>query len=332
MEPRRILVVQLRRIGDIILSGPAIAALKKRYPRAAIHLLVEPPAVDAVKGLPFLDEVIVYDAKGVLDAVLWALSLRRRKYDLVVDLMGNPRTALVTALSGAAVKAGPAHVFHRWAYTLALPQSSDRTYYAAREKLRMLAPLGVKDEECPLPVWPRLAADRPGDPPRNLVGFVPASRKETRRWPAEKYSELGRLLREKHGCEILVLWGPGERALAEEVVKGIGEGARASQETKTLQAAADLISGCRLVVTNCNGPKHIAVALGVPTVTVHGSSDPAAWNPPSPKHLVVRREELACIGCMKNSCPTQLECLRDLPASRVLAACDTLLAGAKALK
>ena len=328
MVPRRILVVQLRRIGDIVLTTPALKALKERFPAATLDILVEPPAVEAVRGLPFLDEVVVYDAKGVLDAVLWALSVRSRKYDMVVDLMGNPRTALVTALSGAAVKAGPAHVFHRWAYNLALPQSTDKCHYAAREKLRMLAPLGVADQERPLPVWPRLAANRPGDSPRNLIGFVPASRKETRRWPAEKYAELGRLLRAKHGAEILVLWGPGERALAEEVAKGIGEGARVSQETKSLQEAADLIAGCKLLVTNCNGPKHIAVALGVPTVTVHGSSDPAAWNPPSPRHLVVRREELPCIGCMKNACPTQLECLRDLPAARVLAACDTLL-GAK---
>jgi ADP-heptose:LPS heptosyltransferase len=320
MEPRKILVVQLRRIGDVILSSSAVAALKRKFPGAAIHFLVEPAAVQAVQGLPFIDEVIVYDAKGVFSSLSFALKIRSRGFDLVIDFMGNPRTALLTALSGAAVKAGPAHVFHRWAYSVLMPQSTT-TMYAAREKIRMLAPLGVPDEETPLPVWPKTPAGKPG----NVVALAPASRKDTRRWPAASYAELGRLLRDRYGCEIVVLWGPGERTLAEEVVKGIGGGAHLSLETKSLQDAAEQISRCKLLVSNCAGTKHIAVALGVPTVTVHGSSDPLAWNPSSPRHLTVRLDELPCIGCMRNVCPTQIECLRDLPAARVLEACARLL-------
>lgn len=328
MEPKKILVVQLRRIGDVVLTTPALAALKRKFPNAPISFLVEPPAVEAVQGLPFVDEVIVYDANGFLAALSFARAVRQRGFDLVVDLMGNPRTALLTALSGAAVKAGPAHVFHRWAYNLPLPQSTT-VMYAAREKIRMLAPLGVPDEEFPLPSWPNSYPPAAG----NVVGLVPASRKETRRWPADQYAELGRLLRDRHACDIVVFWGPGERALAEEVARGIGGGARISAETKSLSEAAEALSRCRLVVTNCSGLKHVAVALGVPTVTVHGSSDPMAWNPRSPRHQAVRLDELPCIGCMNNACPTEIECLRDLPAARVLDACARLLsAESKAAK
>jgi ADP-heptose:LPS heptosyltransferase len=82
---------------------------------------------------------------------------------------------------------------------------------------------------------------------------------------------------------------------------------------------------CRLVVTNCNGPKHIAVALGVPTVTIHGSSDPVSWNPPHPKHLVARLDNLFCIGCGLNRCPYHLECMTQLKPETVLETAAKLL-------
>lgn len=307
----KILVIQLRRIGDVILTTPAVAALKARFPDGELHFLVEPPGAEALEGNPHIDKLHVYDGK----TLRWLARVRAERYDWVVDFMGNPRTALLTFASGAEVKAGPAHVFHSWAYNRKLTQAA-RTLYGPSEKLQRLEQLGVP----PVDPLPRLYLAKAA--PENLIGLVPASRKATRRWP--HYGALGRLLR-RHG-RILVFWGPGERELAERVAGEIGEGAEAAPETRTLRDAAALLARCKLVVTNCNGPKHMAVALGVPTVTVHGSSDPASWNPPHPRHVVVRRDELSCIGCGLNACPTKLECLEGLEPARVAAAAERLLA------
>ena len=76
----------------------------------------------------------------------------------------------------------------------------------------------------------------------------------------------------------------------------------------------------------------MALALGVPTVTIHGSSDPVSWTPAHPDHRFVRLEELHCIGCRLNDCPYNLECMRQLPAERVLPAVEQLLARSEALK
>lgn len=316
-EPRSILVIQLRRIGDVILTTPAVAALKKTYPKAAIDFLVEPPGAEALAGNPHLREIVVYDGRTIAGL----LDIRRRRYDWVIDFLGNPRSALLTFCSGAAVKAGPAHVGHRWAYNMPLVQSST-THYGALEKIRVLAPLGVASEDADS--LPRVYLAE-GAAPGNVVGLAPASRKDTRRWPAERFADLGKLLRARFGCELLVFWGPGERELAERVARLIGNGARATPETRSLAEAARLLAGCRLLVSNCAGLKHLAVAVGVPTVTVHGASDPVSWTPRDPRHLAVRRDELACIGCASNSCPTQIECLRDLEAERVFAAAKRLL-------
>ena len=311
----------------MILTTPALSALKKRHPDARLDFLVEEMGAQAVAGHPAIDQILVYDAKGPLGALEWTLKIRARGYDWVIDFLANPRTALLTALSGAAVRAGPAHVRRSWAYNHKMMQSP-RACYAALEKVRWLSGLGVSPEDAPS--LPQLFLVKRPKSTENVVGLAPASRQVTRRWPAQSYARLGRLLRDKHGCRLKVFWGPGEKALADEVVAGIGAGAETIPETRTIAELARELAVCRVLVSNCAGPKHVALALGVPTVTIHGSSDPSSWTPNHPDHLFVRLEELACIGCRSNSCPYQLECLRQLPAERVLPAVEELLSRAAA--
>lgn len=327
VAPRSILVIQLRRLGDVILTTPALEALKKKYPDAKLDFLVEAPGAEALAGHPAIDEILVYDAQGPVEALRWAFKIRARRYDWVIDFLANPRTALLTALSGAAIKAGPGHVARKYAYNHRMTQSS-QACYSALEKVRWLGSLGVSPEDAP--ALPRLMlAPRP-DKLENIIGLVPPSRKETRRWLAPSYARLGRLLRDKHACKIKVFWGPGEKDLADEVVRAIGEGAYAIAQTHSITDLARELVSCRVVVGNCAGPKHVALALGVPTVTIHGSSDPVAWTPVHPDHRWVRLDELPCIGCRSNDCPYNLECMRQLPAERVLPAVEQLLARTEA--
>lgn len=329
--PHSILVVQLRRLGDVILTTPALAALKKRYPGAKLDFLVEAPGAEAVAGNPAVDEVLVYDARGVLGALSWAWKIRARRYDWVIDYLANPRTALLTALSGAKVKAGPAHARapRRWAYNHRMVQPP-KACYAALEKVLWLAGLDVTAADAPS--LPQIFITSRPEHVENVVGLVPPSRKVTRRWPAASFAKLGRMLRDAHGCTIKVFWGPGEKGLAEEVARGIGAGASVIAPTNTIAELARELASCRVVVTNCAGPKHVAVALGVPTVTIHGSSDPVSWTPVHPDHLSVRLDELECIGCRLNECPYHLECLSQLPAERVLPVVSGLLARMEAVK
>ncbi len=320
-KPGKILLIQLRRIGDVILTTPAVAALKRSHPQARIDFLAEPPGAEALEGNPHISEILAYNGEGLGEAFGWLRKVRLRGYDWVIDYLGNPRSALIAATSGALVKAGPAHAFHRWAYNHLLVQS--RTHcYAGLEKIRVLKGLGVSSDG--MDFLPTLYLARRTSP-ENLIGLVPASRKRTRLYPASSYARLGRLLRDRYGCALLVFWGPGERGLAQEVAAGIGEGAETTEETRTLKRAAELMVRCRLIITNCNGPKHMAVGLGVPTLTIHGSSDPVSWTPPDPRHRAVRLEELFCIGCGKNRCPYNLECLSRLSPERVFEEASELM-------
>ncbi len=319
--PRRILIIQLRRIGDVILTTPALRALKSRYPQAEIDFLVEEPGMQALAGNPDISRILVYHG-GPWQTWAWLWRARCLGYDWVIDYLGNPRSALLTAVSGAVVRAGYARTTHRWAYNHLLVQP-EKSVYTGLEKILVLKSLGVEVEGQDF--MPRVfLASKPAQP-ENLIGLSPTSRKVTRRWPPASFAELGRLLRERFGCRIVVFWGPGERALAEETAAAIGLGARVCDPTPQLADAARELVRCRLLVTNCNGLKHLAVASGVPTVTVHGSSDPASWTPPHPDHASVRLDELFCIACRLNVCPRHLECFKDLSPQRVLAAVSSLL-------
>ncbi|MFA6028990.1 MAG: glycosyltransferase family 9 protein [Elusimicrobiota bacterium] len=332
--PGRILVLMLRRIGDVLLTTPAVRALRRAFPEARIDFAVEAPADQVLRGNPDLSAVLVCE-RSPLGLLRAAARVRAARYDWTVDFMGTPRSAMLSFASGAALRAGPAQVSHRWAYNRRLTQSSEACY-SALEKVRVLRQLGLSPDETDLlprlspPPASRLWAQEllrslfPGAGP--VVALVPGSRKPTRRWPARHYAELGRLLRERCGARVLVCWGPGERDLAEEVAAGIGPDAALHPPVSDLLDLAAILSLCRAVVTNCSGPRHIATACGTPTLTVHASSDPACWNPPDRSRFpVVRRSELGCIGCRLNDCPKALECLEALAPARVFEAAEKLM-------
>ena len=335
--PGRILVIMLRRIGDVLLTTPAVRALRREFPKARIDFLTEGPGAQILRGNPDIDEVLTYRS-GPLSTLSWLAKVKGR-YDWTVDFMGTPRSALLAFATRSPIRAGPAHVLHRWAYNRPLRQSSTPCY-SALEKIKVLRHLGLSpDESDHLPVL-RIPEDSErfaavalarliGTTTWPLIALLPASRRVTRQWPARSYAELGRRLRESHGANLLVCWGPGEKELALEVASGIGPGAYLAPPTPDLMHLAALLRSCRMAVTNCNGPKHIAVAAGIPTLTIHASSDPACWNPPdATRHPFIRLESLHCIGCRRNRCPYALECLRGLPVEEVHAAAGRLFEAA----
>jgi ADP-heptose:LPS heptosyltransferase len=273
-----------------------------------------------LEGNPNIDRVMLYEPRKAFG---WLSAIRRERYDLVLDFLGNPRTALLTRASGAALRAGPNRMARRWAYNRLFPHPAPAPY-SAEEKMLSLSVLGFAPKAEPRPRV-HLAPDRRERARATLaelgpgpwLGIVPGSRRDTRRWPAASYGRLARLASDRLGRRGLVLWGPGERPLAEETVRRSGGTAVLAPETPHLLDLAATLEACSAVVTNCNGPKHLAVAVRTPTLTLHFSSDPAAWNPPGdPRHPIVRVEELDCIGCGLNRCPYALECQTQLTPER----------------
>lgn len=333
---RRILLVQLRYMGDVLLCTPALRAARRRYPGARIDFLTAAPGADALAGNPFADEILAW-RPGLREA--WALrrELRGRRYDLVVDFQSMPRTARLVHATRAPLRLGVrGRGLRNRLYTHLVSKEPDAVY-VARQKLNVLAPLGIEpppESELSLDlaigpeerrrareVWERhgLAADRP------VVAVSPVSREPFKQWGAARWAEVADGIADA-GARILVTSGPGEREQAEAVVRRMRHPAVWDYGPTTLRELGALYERCALWVGNDGGPKHVAAAAGTPTLTVIRWRIGSHWTDAmaAVPHAFIDAAppqgcDLRCTKCLHRSC------LDEISPDAVLAAAGALL-------
>lgn len=339
ISPRRILMLQLRQIGDALLATPSAQLLRQRFPQADIDFVTEKKCAPVLEHNPHITRVVALDKKelgGGLGSLLWYWRAARRGYDLVVDFQQLPRCRFITAFSGAKVRLSyDPPWYNRFLYTHTVKPLPG---YAAFCKASLLRPLGVhwRGEK------PRIyltEAERVRtretlasfgiDPAEPLVTLDPSHRRATRRWPAVHFARLADLAaREKPGLRFLALYGPGEEEDARRVA--------AASQTPGLITVPDRVLGLRemagvieaaaLHVGNCSAPRHFAVALDTPSLTLLGATS-AAWTYPGPGHEHVA-SDMPCQSCNLNVCPKgDVPCLQGLLPETALAPMLRLLNG-----
>ena len=328
---RKILVIKLRAIGDVVLSTAVLPDLRREFPAAVIHFLVEDAAFPIVDRHPSLDAAIRLPKKewktmpfwkSWIDQVRTVWTLRRTGYDLVIDLFGNPRSALLTWLTNAPMRVGYAFRGRRFAYTKKVEPRSDQVHEVEfhRDALRALSiPVGGQGPSVPLKTSDVKRMDRwlheNGMNRSFLVGFHVWGGWEAKRWPLDRFADLADRLGDAFDATVILVWGPGERQYAETVLKRTRTSAILAPET-TLGEMAALLSRCRMVVANDSGPMHIAAALGTPTVGIFGPTQWRLQGPYGAMHRIVACDGLVCLGCNRLSC-SHLTCMKDLDVERV---------------
>jgi ADP-heptose:LPS heptosyltransferase len=279
-----------------------------------------------------VDNVVLFDrreaeAAGPVKASRRGLELirkiRDRRYDLVFDLFGNPRTALVTRLSGAKWRVGFDWRGRKRAYNVVVPSRADEIH-EVDFNLDALRWLGIRVEETrpQVVVTPEAEAEadaffaESGLQPGEVLAVNAAGGWATKRWPVPRFAEVARRVHEEFGLRSLILWGPGELDLAERLLELIGDSAVALPQTDLIGLAATL-ERCRLLLTNDSGPMHLAAAVGTPVVAIFGPTNPKLQGPYGEGHHVVRNEELDCLGCNLTRCEHR-SCMVGLATDTVL--------------
>ena len=309
--PERILALRPRAMGDVVLTTPALRSLKRGHPGAELHVVTDPRYAPLLEGLPEIDRVLPLDRDAGSTARLIA-GLRRARWMLAVDFFGNPRSAFITALSGAAVTAGYDLRGRRYAYRVRVPRNpppgSPRREYAAATHLRLAAVVGgVTDgEDARVSVSPasraeaeRLLAGLGLQDPRGAVGLVAAGTWGPKTWPLSHAAVLARRLI-RQGYAVLVISGPGEDPVRGRLIDLVPE-ARALPACGVGVLAA-VISRLGAVVGTDSGPRHLAIALGVPTFAWFGPTHPENWTPEGELHGLWWTD-VPCRGCGRTSCP-----------------------------
>ena len=325
-----ILIVRLSALGDVVHAIPAAAALRRAFPDARIDWLVEARHRDILDLVTVLDRLVIvrHSTLGGWTRVL--RELRAAHYDVALDFQGLTKSAVLARGSGAARVLG----FSLWH----LREKSARPFYtgaaeaegghAIQKNLRLLRMLGIGDDRIEFPLAAvdsaALATLRAaiGDTPFALIN--PGAAWPNKRWPAERYGGLAASVREQQGLVPVVLWGPGEEALAQAVVAASRGVAVLAPPTRVRDIVA-LSRAADLFVAGDTGPLHIAFAVGTPTVGLFGPTNPVRNGPFSVDDVVVSRAD-AC-GChIDRRCRQANWCLEDIAVAEVAAAVQRRLA------
>lgn len=331
-SPSKILIVQLRRIGDVIFTLPVIDVLRRILPQSQIDFLVEPPSDALVSLNKNVSHVWVYDKDRPVE---WIRKIRRLKYDAVLDFHSNGRTLWITALSGAPIRAGFSGAVNRsLAYNRLVPAVKNR--FIVDQKIDLLKVL-VSDWkqyswdwrwDLKLPRPSLEAAARILESKKMTsqpIGFAPVHRHPIRSWHAGQYAEAADRLIQK-GYPVLLLCGPGEKP-ALEAIRSKMKLPAGIHEAATLLELCALTAHCRAFLANDNGPQKIAMALNVPSLTVFGPTNPLTINLNRKPHLSIRDETLHCIACERKICPYRHECMTRVTPDAVLDKLITLVNG-----
>lgn len=335
----RVLVSRLEYLGDVILTLPAVRALKDRYPKAEIDYLARSNGADVLEGDPLISRVLRAPEKEESWGATWRVvrEMRVRKYAAAVDLYSNPRSALLIGLSGARLRIGGARRVRKWFYTH--PTVTPGAIRSAIDHhLHYMRPLGV-ESRATRPVLTLREAEREraveklrefgaAGSPERTVGLHPGGKWEVKRWPVEYFADLALRLFEKHGLRVVVLIGPGELSYQDALRARLGSRA-IYLPTLLIRETAAVISALDGMVVGDGGIMHVSVAVGTPTVGLFGSSEPAIWFPyESFGPFAAAWVPVECRPCHLHVCD-RLGCLRDLSAERVETELVRVLGAAK---
>lgn len=328
---RKILIINLAFIGDVILCTPVTRALRESYPEAVIDILTVPAATAVANLNPYINHVLSYDKKGIhrkwRNLLALIRELRNRKYDMVVCTNFAVRGAMLARAIGAPIRLGydaqQGSLF--LTHTTKAERGPDR--HEAENYLDVLRSIGItaKDTSLCLKVRPEdleyiqtllPQSEKP------IVVICPAGSYQLKSWTVKAYAELIQQLASV--ATVVLIGGTVETVLLEEINNQAGGQAYLFGGTLTLQQVTALISVAHLLVTVDTAPLHIAQGVGTPVIALFGPTDPAIWGPRG-KDDVVFYHKVACSPCWGKNPTCDHRCMEQLQPEPVIQKAKELL-------
>jgi heptosyltransferase-1 len=329
-------------LGDIVHAIPVAAALSRAFPSARIDWLVSAKHRGLLDLVPVVDRRLVItdrgDAGGVTSLVSAIRELRRNRYDVVFDLQGLLKSAVLARLSGAPRVIGfsSGYLRERLArpfYTEVYDPGGGGMYdpgersHVVQMNLGLLTTIGVAVAAPEFPIEridteiARALRERAGG---RYALVNPGAAWPNKRWPAARYGAVARAVDARHGLKTIVSWGPGEEPLAQEVVRESAGAALLSPRTSIVDLLA-LIRAATVMISGDTGPTHVAAALGTPIVGIYGPTRPSRNGPWAPLDITISRDDVCQCHHLRR-CTRDRMCLLDVEAAEVLDAVERRLA------
>ncbi|HEU4686221.1 MAG TPA: putative lipopolysaccharide heptosyltransferase III [Nitrospira sp.] len=336
-HPASILIVKLRYLGDVLLATPVVQTVRAAYPSARITMIVNAGTEPVLAANPNVDEVLALE-RGTLAAQWRFLArLRRRRFDLAIDLTDGDRSAFLSWMSAARVRIGfnAEGRLRGRAYTTVV-QSPPGSHRVERD-LSVLRPLGLVHADTIPRIW--LTADdehqaeellhRAGVGRHHSFAIIqPGARYWFKAWPPERFAALADRLSDDYGYQVLIGGTSEEEGLAQNII------GRAKSRPVSLTGIADIrtfaavLKRARLFVGNDSGAMHLAAAVGTPLVALFGPSDPKEWGPRGGRAEILYKG-LDCRTCFHPTCRRgEQNCMRLISSEEVVDSVRRVTGGA----
>ena len=330
MRFKKICIIHLNQIGDLIFSLPLLKALRENHPDASIHSLVKPYLKELLIDSPFVDMVI--PRKSGLSCKFKLLkNIRKNSYDLVISLARAEECLMLTAFSRAKIKAGFSYFPWDWCLNIKENIEGHNSWYNNAKLLKRLNVTVTKTDYVKLLHVNKKNSDLSFPEKFVIISPGTSKRRLAKTWQKEKFAKLMLLLKEKYGlCSVLV-GGMDNQVYNSEIISILEKkGRKKDIDILDLTGKIGLGSLCSVIrraslfVGIDSGVMHMASSLDIPVVGLFGPTDPFYVGPQNDRSIVVREESMECVPCYLAYCKHR-DCMRKLDVYKVFDACKQLL-------
>ncbi len=337
-EPRSICILRLSSIGDVIHTLPVAGLIRQKFPHARITWVAEKSMAPLLKNHPAIDQLLLVDSRSwrrrIFTPAVWKeiasflRYLRAQHFDVALDFQGLFKSAVLARITGAARRIGMGREDRKESWSsIFLNELNSQTHqrrHIIEKNLALLESLGISAGNEPLNfhIYPEEEAVHYVEnelQKLELDHFVlvnPGGGWITKQWAVDKFAQLIDLIYNDLHIPALILWGPGEKHMADKIARKCISPALISFSTNLAELVA-LTRRTRLMVSGDTGPLHLASALGVPVVGIYGPTDPlrnGPWNPQDSSCTI----HYECSPCYQRTCPIGVQCLKKLDVGPVL--------------
>jgi heptosyltransferase-2 len=332
-------------VGDVVMATPALRAIREHHAGAEITILGLPSGERILRGSPRFDRFELYDRdgkdRGFFGMGRVAKRLRAQGFELAVCLPNSFSSAYILWRAKAARRLGTDYGKRGWMLTdrfraeMAGHRREPRSmveHYAD-----LLSTIGIPRGRPELELFETDRGQKHAEHTLELLGLCDGDRVvainpgasfgASKLWVPERFAAVADRLQEEHGLKPLLIGGPGEEAILHRIAQAMRTPAFSTADgVLDLDALKSAVRRCSLMVTTDTGPRHYAVAFGVPVVVVMGPTDPRFTESNLERTTVVRKTDVECAPCHLKTCPlTHHGCMEWIQADEVIAAAEELL-------
>ena len=328
---KKILVIKFGGIGDVLLSTPVLPNLREYFPEAIINFLTYQNCIEAVKDNPYLTRALAYSLNDD-SSYCFLKNIKKQKYNLIIDLFGNPRTAFATFYSFAKYRVGYKFRFRKYAYNIKVDARGSEVH-SVEFNLDALRKIDVPINSRKMFIATNNYHEEFAEHfinennlnNKNLIGIAISGGWETKKYKANDYKILIGKILNIFNSNVILMWGNDNEKKECEMIRTDNRNKIFITPETDIKYLSAIMKKCRFIIGNDSGMLHLAVASDVPVLGIYGPTNPVLQGPYGENNLTVVNPDIDCLNCNLLECPIGNICMTKLSKDLIMEKIEELV-------